>query len=52
MLMHGLWDASAAMAGDKVISIVPGIVASVLIGVFVWVYDNSESIEREWMGSS
>ncbi len=49
MLMHGLWDASAAIAGDKVISIVPGIVAFVLIGVFVWVYDNSESIEREWM---
>ena len=49
MLMHGLWDASAAIAGDKVISIVPGIVAFVLISVFVWVYDNSESIEREWM---
>ncbi|HTR78550.1 MAG TPA: PrsW family intramembrane metalloprotease, partial [Gemmatimonadaceae bacterium] len=49
MLMHGLWDASAAIAGDKVISIVPGIVAFVLIGVFVWVYDHSESIEREWM---
>ena len=49
MLMHGLWDASAAIAGDNVISIVPGIVAAALIGVFVWVYDNSVSIEREWM---
>jgi protease PrsW len=49
MLMHGLWDASAAIAGDNVISIVPGIVAFGLISVFVWVYDNSVSIEREWM---
>jgi len=49
MLMHGLWDASAAIAGDNVYSIVPGIVALVLISVFVWVYGNSVSIEREWM---
>jgi protease PrsW len=49
MVMHGLWDASAAIAGDNVISIVPGIVALVLISVFVWVYENSEGIEREWM---
>jgi protease PrsW len=49
MLMHGLWDASAAIAGDNVISIVPGIVAFVLISVFVWVYKNSVGIEREWM---
>jgi protease PrsW len=49
MLMHGLWDASAAIAGDNVISIVPGIVAFVLISVFIWVYDNSVGIEREWM---
>ena len=49
MLMHGLWDAGAAIAGDNVISIVPGIVAFVLISVFVWVYGNSASIEREWM---
>jgi protease PrsW len=49
MVMHGLWDASAAIAGDNAISIVPGIVAFALIGVFVWVYDNSASIEREWM---
>jgi protease PrsW len=49
MLMHGLWDASAAIAGDNVISIVPGIVALVLISVFIWVYDNSVGIEREWM---
>ncbi|HLY48400.1 MAG TPA: PrsW family intramembrane metalloprotease [Solirubrobacteraceae bacterium] len=49
MLMHGLWDASAAIAGDNVISIVPGLVALVLISVFVWVYDNSVGVEREWM---
>jgi protease PrsW len=49
MLMHGLWDASAAIAGDNVISIVPGIVAFVLISVFIWVYDNSVGVEREWM---
>ena len=49
MVMHGLWDASAAIAGDNVISIVPGIVALVLITVFLWVYENSEGIEREWM---
>jgi RsiW-degrading membrane proteinase PrsW (M82 family) len=49
MLMHGLWDASAALAGDNAISIVPVIVAFVLISVFVWIYDNSASIEREWM---
>lgn len=49
MLMHGLWDASAAIAGDNAISIVPGTVAAVLITVFVWVYDNSVGIERNWM---
>jgi protease PrsW len=49
MLMHGLWDASAAIASDNVISIVPGIVAFVLISVFVWVYENSVGIERKWM---
>ncbi len=49
MLMHGLWDASAAIAGDNVIAIVPAIVAFVLISVFVWVYDKSVAIEREWM---
>jgi protease PrsW len=49
MLMHGLWDASAAIAGDNVTSIVPGLVAFVLISVFVWVYENSVGIERDWM---
>ena len=49
MLMHGLWDASAALAGDNVTSIVPAIVAFGLISLFVWVYDNGASIEREWM---
>jgi RsiW-degrading membrane proteinase PrsW (M82 family) len=49
MLMHGLWDAGAAIAGDNVISIVPGIVAFVLISAFVWAYQDSVGIEREWM---
>ena len=49
MLMHGLWDASAALAGDNVISIVPAMVAFGLISVFVWVYKNSVGIEREWI---
>jgi hypothetical protein len=50
ILMHGLWDASAALAGTSVFGwIVPLAVASVLIAVFVWIYDNTEPIEREWM---
>ncbi len=49
MVMHGLWDASAAIGGDNVISIVPAIVALVLISTFIWVYETSEGIEREWM---
>jgi RsiW-degrading membrane proteinase PrsW (M82 family) len=50
MLMHGLWDASAAIAGDTVFgSVVPLIVAGGLIAVFVWVYRNTVPIEREWM---
>ena len=50
MLMHGLWDASAAIGGAGTFGwIVPGIVASVLISVFVWVYRSTVSIEREWM---
>ena len=49
MLMHGLWDASAAIAGDSIFSLVPALVAFVLIGVFAWVYDDSVAVEREWM---
>jgi protease PrsW len=50
MLMHGLWDASAAIAGDSVFGwIVPTSVAAGLIAVFVWVYKNTVAIEREWM---
>jgi hypothetical protein len=44
MLMHGLWDASGALGG-----FVPLFVATVLISVFVWIYRNTEPIEREWM---
>jgi hypothetical protein len=50
ILMHGLWDGSAAIAGNSVFGwIVPLTVASVLISVFVWIYGNTEPIEREWM---
>ena len=50
MLMHGLWDASAAIAGNSAFGlIVPTTVAGVLITVFVWIYENTASIEREWM---
>src|SRR5262249_34916341 len=39
MLMHGLWDASAAIGGAGMFGwIVPAVVAGVLITVFVWVY--------------
>jgi RsiW-degrading membrane proteinase PrsW (M82 family) len=50
MLMHGLWDASSAITGDSVFGwIVPTAVAAILITVFVWIYDNTQPIEREWM---
>ncbi|HEU5212669.1 MAG TPA: hypothetical protein VFU10_07860, partial [Gaiellaceae bacterium] len=50
MLMHGLWDASAAIGGAGTLGwIVPAFVAGALISVFVWVYRNTVSIEREWM---
>jgi protease PrsW len=50
ILMHGLWDGSAAIAGNSVFGwIVPLTVAGVLISVFVWIYDKTEPIEREWM---
>ncbi len=50
MLMHGLWDASAAIAGNSVFGwIVPLSVAGVLITLFVWIYQKTQPIEREWM---
>jgi RsiW-degrading membrane proteinase PrsW (M82 family) len=50
ILMHGLWDGSAAIAGNSVFGgIVPLFVATVLISVFIWIYRNTEPIEREWM---
>jgi protease PrsW len=50
MLMHGLWDGSAAITGNSVFGwIVPLTVASVLISVFIWVYETTQPIEREWM---
>jgi protease PrsW len=50
MLMHGLWDGSAAIAGDSVFGwIVPTLVATGLITAFLWVYQSAVPIEREWM---
>jgi len=50
MLMHGVWDASAAIGGSSVLGwLVPMLVATGLISVFVWVYRNAVPIEREWM---
>jgi protease PrsW len=50
MVMHGLWDASAAIAGDSVLGwIVPTLVAAGLITAFLRVYQNAVPIEREWM---
>jgi protease PrsW len=50
MLMHTLWDASAAIAGSSVLGwLVPTIVAAGLISVFAWVYQNAVPIERKWM---
>jgi protease PrsW len=50
MLMHGVWDASGAIAGNSVFGwIVPLTVATVLVIVFVWIYKTTQPIEREWM---
>jgi RsiW-degrading membrane proteinase PrsW (M82 family) len=50
MLMHGLWDGSAAIAGNSVFGwIVPLSVAGVLITLFVWIYEKTQPIERDWM---
>jgi hypothetical protein len=50
MLMHGLWNASSAIAvGGTLAWIVPTTVACVLIGVLVWVYKTTVPVEREWM---
>jgi RsiW-degrading membrane proteinase PrsW (M82 family) len=50
MLVHGLWDASAAITGNSVFGwIVPTTVAAILISVFIWVYETTQPIEREWM---
>jgi protease PrsW len=50
VLMHGLWNASSAIGGGSVFAwIVPTTVACVLIGVFVWVYQTTVPVERDWM---
>jgi hypothetical protein len=48
--MHGVWDASAAITGNSAFGwIVPLTVAAILISVFIWVYEATQPIEREWM---
>jgi RsiW-degrading membrane proteinase PrsW (M82 family) len=50
MLMHGLWDASSAIAGGSASAwLVPMLVASALISVFLWVYETTVPVEQEWM---
>ncbi|HZR96470.1 MAG TPA: PrsW family intramembrane metalloprotease [Gaiellaceae bacterium] len=50
MVLHGVWDASGAIGGNSVFGwIVPMAVAATLISVFIWVYDTTQPIEREWM---
>src|SRR5262249_17182387 len=50
MLMHGIWEASEATAGNSVFGgIVPLTVATILISVFSWIYRTTQPIEREWM---
>jgi hypothetical protein len=50
MLMHGVWDASAAIGGGGGFAwIVPTTVACGLIGVFVWIYKTTVPVEREWI---
>jgi RsiW-degrading membrane proteinase PrsW (M82 family) len=49
VLMHTLWNASAAITGDSPFGwIVPVILGIVVISVFVWVYDKTQPIERQW----
>lgn len=50
MLMHGLWDGRAAIIGNSVFGwIVPLTLAGCSSPVFIWVYDDTEPMEREWM---
>jgi protease PrsW len=50
MLMHGVWDASGAIAGSSAFGgIVPLAVAGFLVSVFGWIYNNTQPIERDWM---
>jgi protease PrsW len=50
VLMHGLWNASGAIGSDSVFGwIVPLGVTAALISTFVWIYRNTQPIERKWM---
>lgn len=50
VLTHGLWNASGAIGSSSAFGwIVPLGVAATLISTFVWIYENTQPIEREWM---
>jgi protease PrsW len=50
MVLHGVWDGSAAISGDSVFGwVVPAGVAGALIALFAWVYDATGPVERRWM---
>jgi len=50
MAMHGVWDASGALAGSGVFGwIAPVAVAGILLSVFGWIYNTTQAVEREWM---
>lgn len=50
VLMHALWNASGAIGGNSVFGwIVPLGVGITLISTFVWIYRNTQPIERKWM---
>jgi len=50
MVMHGLWDASGAIGGGTALGLIsPLAVAAATISVFVWIYNTTQPVEREWM---
>ena len=50
ILMHGLWNATGALAGSSVLGwVMPIIVAGTLIAVFIWIYETAQPVERDWM---
>jgi protease PrsW len=50
LLLHGLWNASGAIAGDSVLGwVVPTAVAATAISTVIWIYEASVPVERNWM---